>query len=127
MKEYLLEFQGYTWDDYFYVIGNKPGILVIYRGGLDSEGAIKLEDIVYVDGADELIIVYESREFKEIRKQLDNCRFFFSYTEMKKDGRDDVVKILKRYLLPKNSEKCGLPQINVTCKGTCSLFPKELL
>lgn len=33
MKEYKLKFQGYTWDDYFYVISNKAGILVAYRGG----------------------------------------------------------------------------------------------
>lgn len=127
MKKYELKFEGYTWDEYFYVIGNKSGILVAYRGGLDSEGAIKLEDIVYIDEADKLSLSYESSYIKDIRKRLDNCRLFFSYAEMKNDGREDVVKELKRYLLPINNEKSVLPQMKLLCKGACSLFPKELL
>ena len=127
MKQYELKFHGYTWDEYFYVIANKSGILVAYRGGLDCDGAIKIDDIVYVDGADELSLVYESRVFKEIRKHLDNCRLFFSYAEMKKDGRDDVVKVLKQSLLPFCPEESNLPQIKIICKGYCPLFPKELL
>lgn len=127
MKLYELEFQGYTWDEYFYVIGNKPGILVAYRGSLDSEGSIKLDDIVYVGGADELNLCYESRDFQEIRNQLDNFRLFFSYAEMKLEGRDDVVKVLKHYLFATIPEERDLPQIKIRCKGTCSKFPKELL
>ena len=60
-----LEFQGYTWDEYFYVIANKPGIVVVYKGGLDSEGAIRLDNIIYVDGADEIGQVYEGKMFKD--------------------------------------------------------------
>lgn len=39
MRVVQLEFLGYTWEDYFYVISNKSGILVAYKGGLDREGA----------------------------------------------------------------------------------------
>lgn len=52
----------------FYVIGNKSGILVVYRGGLDSEGAVKLNEIVLVEEAEKISTIYESEKLKEIRK-----------------------------------------------------------
>ena len=68
MNCYNLVFQGYTWDDYFYYIANKPGILVAYRGSLDSEGAIKIDEILYVGEYDNNSTIYESDFLDEIRK-----------------------------------------------------------
>ena len=81
MKKYNLKFQGYTWDEYFFVIANKPGLVVVYKGGLDSEGAIRLDNIIYVDGADEIGQVYESKKLKDIRKKYQTLTGSFSPTQ----------------------------------------------
>lgn len=124
MKQYNLTFQGYTWDEYFYMIANKPGILVAYRGGLDNEGAVRLDEIIYVDEADELGALYESKQFAEVRKNISNKdRLFFSYAEMKNEGRSDVTSWLKHALLLKSSRKGELPKLDCNFKGACALFP----
>ena len=122
-----LEFQGYTWDEYFYVIANKPGIVVVYKGGLDSKGAIRLDNIIYVDGADEIGQVYESKILKELRKKIpNNHRLFFSYAEMKAENRNEVVSTLKG-LLKLESENINTSKLKIICRGACALFPKEML
>ena len=125
MKRYELEFLGYTWDEYFYVIANKTGILVAYKGELDSEGSVKLNEIVYVDEADELIMIYESKQLDDIRKNIDKRdRLFFSYAEMKKEGRIEAVRTLKRFI---NSDSSNvLLNVSLSCKGACALFPSIL-
>lgn len=122
-----LEFQGYTWDEYFYVIANKPGIVVVYKGGLDSEGVIRLDNIIYVDGADEIGQVYESKKLKDIRKKVSNTdKLFYSYAEMKAENRKEVVSTL-RGLLKLESENINTSKLKITCRGACALFPKEML
>lgn len=122
-----LEFQGYTWDEYFYVIANKPGIVVVYKGGLDSEGVIRLDNIIYVDGADEIGQVYESKKLKDIRKKMSNTdRLFYSYAEMKAENRKEVVSTL-RGLLKLESVNINISKLKITCRGACALFPKEML
>ena len=127
METIELEFQGYTWDEYFYVISNKSGILVTYRGELDSEGAVKLDEIVHVDEADEFGTLYESKQFAEIRKNVGNKgRLFFSYAEMKNGGRAEVTNLLKHALIPNHYFEKEYPQINYTIKGACALFPQTI-
>lgn len=127
MKKYKLEFHGYTWDEYFYVIANKPGIVVVYKGGLDSEGAIRLDNIIYVDGADEIGQVYEGKMFKDIRNKVSNTdRLFFSYAEMKAESRKEVVSTL-RGLLKLENGNINTSKQEIKCKGACALFPKEIL
>ena len=127
MKKYNLKFQGYTWDEYFFVIANKPGIVVVYKGGLDSEGAIRLDNIIYVDGADEIGQVYESKKLKDIRKKISNTdRLFFSYAEMKAENRNEVVSNL-RGLLKLENVNINTSNQKITCKGAGALFPKEIL
>lgn len=124
MKQVELEFQGYTWDEYFYVIANKPGILVAYRGGLDNEGAIKLDEIIYIDEADELGTLYESNKFAEIRNNVsNNDRIFFSYTEMKTDDRAEVTESLRQAIDSNSSLVMQTAKVNFTFKGACALFP----
>lgn len=127
MREIILKFEGYTWDEYFYVIANKSGILVAYRGGLDNEGAVKLDEIIYVDEADELGTLYKSNRFAEARKIVrKNDRLFFSYAEMKKDGRAEVTEAL-RQAIEYNSLLKHTAQVKYTFKGACALFPIQLV
>ena len=128
MKEYTLKFEGYTWDEYFYVIANKPGVLVAYRGGLDSEGTALMKEIIYVDEADEINTIYESKEFCEIRKIIGiTDRVFFSYAETKSKGRSEVARLLRSSLMQNSTYGNKFPNVRLTCKGACALFPKELL
>ena len=127
MCQVQLEFQGYTWDDYFYVIANKSGILVAYRGGLDNEGAVKLDEIIYIDEADELGILYDSKQFAEVRKNISNKdRLFFSYAEMKNEGRAAVTSLLKHALLSKSSVSGEITELDFTYEGACALFPQAV-
>lgn len=126
MKHYNLEFQGYTWDEYFYVIANKSGILVAYKGGLDNEGAVKMNEIIFIDGADEISKIYESDSFKKVRRTVENGeKIFFSYAEMNNEGIEEVTKTLNKYLIPSMDSKESV--VKITCKGACALFPKEIL
>ena len=128
MKKFRLLFQGYTWDDYFYVIANKSGILIAYKGGLDSEGVIRMDEILFVDEADTIGSLYESEAILKIRKSLQyNDRLFFSYAEMSKDDRKDVTKLLKMKLEHIHHSGTSNQILNVSCSGACALFPKELL
>jgi len=128
MKCIELEFQGYTWDEYFYAIANKPGILVVYRGGLDSEGTAKMKEIIYVDEADEINTIYESIEIGRIRKTIGiTDRLFFSYAEMQSKGRTEVTKLLKSSLMHGSSNENELSTVRLTCKGACALFPHKIL
>ena len=122
-----LKFDGYTWEEYFYVIANKAGILVAYKGGLDCEGAVKLDEIIYVDEADELSSLYESDDFKAIRNQIEpRYRIFFSYAEMPLEGRIEVTHALKNAIL-KNGNNNNKTKVSISCEGACALFPNELL
>lgn len=123
-----LFFYGYSWDYYFYTIANKSGILVAYRGSLDKEGFIKMNDILFIEGADTLNDLYESEKFVEIRNALSpGERLFFSYAEIPKASRDETVATLKKIVglgMPSSSES---ELVHLSCKGACALFPKDIL
>ena len=128
MREVQLEFQGYTWEDYFYVISNRSGILVAYKGGLDREGAVILDEVIYVDEADKLSVIYESESFLEARIKIGKDeRVFFSYAEICDEGREEMTQILKTYLMPTLRTKREQASIKLNCKGACALFPEEVL
>ena len=120
-KSIILEFQGYTWDEYFYVIANKSGILIAYKGGLDKEGTIRLDEIVFVGESD------ESHDFDMIRCKIsDGEKLFFSLAEMQDTNRKEIVKILKEILIPNDVSKEHM-KYKVNCKGACALFPKDVI
>lgn len=128
VKLYTLKFEGYTWDDFFYVIAGKSGILVAYRGGLDNEGAVKLNEIIYVDEADELSALYESEQFTEARKTIsEKERLFFSYAEIEQKDRVVITRALKDSLSSGTFKENNKSNVRLSCKGACALFPKELL
>lgn len=125
MKHYKLDFQGYTWDEYFYVIADKQGILVTYRGCLDNEGSIKIEEIVCVGESDCLRLLYESKDFQVIRNKISGGdRLFFSYAEKNSTDRKEVVDVLKHHLQPNSNIES---MVKISCKGACALFPNEIL
>ena len=127
-KRVSLEFQGYTWDDYFYAIANKTGILVVYRGGLDMEGFVKMDEILYIAESDRLSKIYESEVISKIRKSISPTdRLFFSYAEITDDNRNEVVSCIKRKLnLTEDDNDNGIA-LQISCQGACALFPEEFL
>lgn len=128
MKEYTLKFEGYTWDEYFYVIAGKQGILVTYRGGLDSEGAAQMKEILCIDDADEINTIYESTTLNEIRMRVGKTdRLFFSYAEIDKKDRADITRAIRDSLMSGSVKENKTSNVRLSCKGACALFPKELL
>lgn len=49
------------------MIAGRRGILIANRGGLDSEGSVRLDEIIYVDGAESLGALLESERLNKIR------------------------------------------------------------
>ena len=122
-----LLFHGYTWDEYSYLIANKSGILVTYKGKLDCEGFVKLTEILSVDEVDMMCSIFQSKKMEGIRNSIeDTDRLFFSYAEMGIDGRTEVVSKIRSFVLP-CSANSKLPDVRLSCKGACALFPKELM
>lgn len=127
MRKIELKFHGYTWEEYFYTIANRSGILVTYKGGLDCDGFVKMDEILLVEGADIIGDIYENKHLTQIRKNLySGERLFFSFAEIEK-GRDEVVEILNNLLIHKNSQLEFKKTIALSCNGACSLFPEEIL
>lgn len=128
MKHYNLTFQGYTWDEYFYVISDRQGILITYIGSLDKEGALQMNEVIYIEGAEKLKDIYEGKEFQEIRERIKNeGKLFFSYAEVYEDIQE-IVEELCLELKPRfNTLKSKDTKISVSCKGCCSLFPSKML
>jgi len=127
MKHYNLIFQGYTWDDYFYVIYGKKGVLVTYRGSLDSEGSIQLDEVLHIGGAKQLALIYESSCIKEIRRNIKaEERLFFSYAETDKyeDAANNLIKAIHPKFNKVTDEACNHSFI---CEGSCALFPQILI
>lgn len=120
MKTYRLVFQGYTWDQYFHVIADKMGLLVIYSGSLDNEGKVSMNEI--------LDIIWEKR-FGNIYDDLDAFRahlgqsnmLFFSYSEIDRETGKEVIKYLN--YLKNNSSISEVNRFNLRCEGACALFP----
>lgn len=129
MKKCELVFQGYTWDDYFHIIADKSGVMVVYKGGLDCEGAIKLDEIVFIGGSEKLNDLYESQDLCEIRRNVNlGDRLFFSYASTNREDRNDIVSTLNEKILSSKRRKSAIrADVCLICKGACALFPNELL
>ena len=127
MKIIELEFLGYTWEEYFYVIAEKSGILVTYMGSLDSEGAIKLEEILCVSEADRFSDILDTLSCKFNKERLDNKRLFFSFAEIEKTSRTVLAEALNDIIFSKTFGNKSFSDVKIVCKGACALFPKELL
>ncbi len=126
LQTYNLHFQGYTWDQYFQMIADKQGILVIYGGRLDNEGAVKMESILSLSWEKRLGDVYDSQKLARIRTQLSaNLMLFYSYAEIEEaDGT-----IIVQHLINKLSDQNEIVKrdLKINCTGACALFPKDVI
>lgn len=120
MNTYSLKFQGYTWDDYFFMIADKQGLLIIYSGMLDDEGIPTMKEILYVGWMKELSNIYSCGIIESIcKKKPRNRLLFFSYAEIDKEMGAlfaDVITGKKKYA-----------KEMFTCEGACALLPNEML
>lgn len=124
-EELKIEFQGYTWDEYFYVISEKRGVLITYSGSLDCEGALKMGEIIFIEGAERLGQIYEGNLMQEIRKAVYETgnKLFFSYAETD-ENYSVIATNLIDIIQPRFNKKKGLIEKKMAlCKGACALFP----
>lgn len=124
-----IAFFGYTWEDFFHVISDKEGVLVVYNGCLDSEGTPMMKEILYIDYGKRLGDIHMSENFQILKSEMGmNELLFFSFAPTNEiDGR--VIKeILVCHLKPRYNNKVAVPgHVELHCKGACALFPKHLL
>lgn len=124
-----IEFYGYTWDEYFYVISEKRGVLVTYRGALDSEGALNIDEPLFIEGAKRLRDIYESAIMQEIRYEacLKGSKLFFSYAEID-ENYSEIAAYLNEIIKPRYNNNMGLTEMKMAlCKGACALFPDKII
>ena len=131
MKEIRLKFHGYTWEDYAFQISSLRGIFVIYKGKLDLEGAVLLQDILYIGYHQGIYEMYDEGCMDQIKNFVTaNGRIFLSYSEVPAgvDG-EEVEQFLRRTVKPRfgGEETAGSSEMQIVCGGACALFPKEIL
>lgn len=89
MKTIRLHFHGYTWEDYAFQISSLRGIFVIYKGKLDLEGAVLLQDILYIgyhQGIYEMYdVLSEHDEFIVIEEHQKSCGAGSAFVEQVSD------------------------------------------
>lgn len=129
MNQTELFFQGYTWDEYFYVISEKRGVLVTYRGSIDSEGVVKMDEILNIEGAEILREIYERNQMQEIRDKVfaNGGKLFYSYAETG-ESYSKIAAYLNEIIKPRFNNNSGVTEkATVLCKGACALFPDKII
>lgn len=126
---YILEFFGYTWDDFFHVISDKEGLLVTYMGCLNHEGAPLMKEILFIDYGKRLGDIFNSDCFKTIKSELGRSEMlFYAYAPTNEIDGIKIKETLIRALKPRlNNDSTRPSKIELHCKGACALFPKHLL
>ncbi len=124
MKQYKLEFQGYTWDRFFHVIADNQGILAIYSGRLDGEGMLKMESLLSVSYEERFSNMFDSNRVEELRNKISSPQMlFYSYADVDKEVGKDISDYINSLL---NKEKTN-DEFEVLCSGACALFPETII
>ena len=124
MKNYKLEFHGYTWDKFFHVIADKQGILAIYSGKLDSEGLVKMDSLLSVTFEESLGNLYESKKIDDLRNKISPSQMlFYSYAKVDKEEGKDISDYINSLL---KKEKIN-NEFEIHCSGACALFPEIIV
>ena len=131
MKEIRLNFYGYTWEEYAFQVSNIKGLFVIYKGQLDKEGFVSLQDILYVGYHHGIYEMYDEGCMNQIRHFIDpNDRIFLSYSEIPLDVDGKAVEtILRNSIKPRFVRETEMipSEIEIICDGACALFPEGLI
>ena len=131
MRTVDLYFYGYTWEEYAFLISSQEGIFIVYKGRLDSEGAIDIKDVLYVGYHKGIKELYDRKLFDSIRQYVDiSDRIFLSYAEVPSDEKGyDLASIIARAVSPSyiEGEQISVSNIKVVCKGNCKFIPSEIV
>ena len=131
MKVVELKFYGYTWEEYVFQISSLQGIFIIYKGKIDAEGFVKLNQVLYVGYHKGLIELYDQKVFESIRQFVaPSERIFISYAEVLNDVvGNDLASMINNVVTPlyKNKEIKTVSDYKLICKGNCDLIPKEII
>ncbi len=124
MKQYKLEFQGYTWDRFFHVIADKQGILAIYCGRLNGEGMVKMDSLLSVSYEERFGNLFDSYRIEELRNKISSPQMlFYSYADVDKEVGKDISDYINSHL---NKEKTN-DEFEIHCSGACALFPETII
>ena len=124
MKQYNLEFQGYTWDKFFHVIADKQGILAIYSGRLDSEGMVVMDALLSISYEERFDCLYDSSRINELRTKITSSQMlFYSYASVDDEVGKDISDFINSHLHNRETND----NIEIHCTGSCALFPEILI
>ena len=131
MKVIELNFYGYTWEEYAFQISSLQGIFIIYKGRIDAEGFIELNQVLYIGYHKGIIELYDHNVIESIRRLVaPSERIFLSYAEIHSDvvGKD-MASLINNEVKPlyKNKETREVSDYKLICKGNCDLIPKEMI
>lgn len=127
MKTVKLEFWGYTWESFKGQIPDSSYIYLIYRGYLDSEGFVKMSQLLYIDYAI-MTELYESTMMSQIKKNLSSTdMLFFSYAKVDEDIALDVRNLLiNRIPTPYNQAIPSPNNLVIETSGNCEFVPHNI-
>lgn len=130
MKEVELNFYGYTWEEYAFQISSLQGIFIIYRGRLDAEGFVELNQVLYIGYHKGIIELYDQKVFESIRQFVaPSERIFISYAEVHSDEvGNDLTSLINMEVSPLHMDKelRKVSNYKLICNGNCELIPKEI-
>ena len=131
MKRVELLFYGYTWEEYAFQISSLQGIFIIYRGKIDSEGFVVIEEVLYVGYHHGIIELYEQGIIESLKDYIASTeRIFMSYAEVKLESVGlDVASVIRNEVRPKykSEETKKVSDYHLICKGNCELIPQEIV
>lgn len=131
MNKVTLTFFGYTWEEYAFQISSLKGLFVVYKGRLDREGYVDIEDVLYVGYHNGILELYDDNIIDSLKQFMDSGeRLFLSYAEVPSDADGETISsLISKAVHPKykkNMINCS-EQMTIICKGNCELIPQEII
>lgn len=131
MKKIALTFYGYTWEEYAFQISSLKGLLVVYKGKLDHEGFVDINEVLYVGYHYGILELYDDNIIDSLKQYMDSGeRLFLSYAEVPSDADGETISsLISKAVHPKYKKKminCD-GQMKIICQGNCELIPQEII
>ena len=128
MQAVRLHFYGYTWEDYWWQISNKQGIVIVYRGKLDPEEGVVMEEILHISSTS-VKDIHDNSIMTEIKKSMEpKDMLFFSYSEVDSEIANDVKNLLVDKVRPHFNKVCTTSRnLTIESSGKCALLPDVII
>lgn len=119
-----LYFWGYTWEQFRGQIGQRKGILLVYKGIKDAEGFVVMKELVYIDYTS-INELYENPVMDVIKKSMaPEEMLFYSMADVDERIAKEVLALLHGSVKSVLNEKVTVKSdLVIECSGKCDMLP----